>query len=132
MPYKDKNKQREYQRLYAANRRKEWLEKNGPCAKCGSWDDLEVDHKNPNDKISHNVWSWSEDRRNEELAKCWVLCYNCHLYKTIKERETNPEHGTLAKYKHRKNSCKCEKCKEANARYEYERRGGRDCIGVVA
>ena len=63
-------------------RRKDWIEANGPCAKCGSWDRLEVDHIDPSTKVSHNVWGWSETRRLEELAKCQVLCYSCHKEKT--------------------------------------------------
>jgi len=82
VPYRDKEAQREYQRRWMARRREDWLSANGPCVKCGSWDDLEVDHIDPSKKVSHKVWSWREDRRLEELAKCQVLCRNCHYAKT--------------------------------------------------
>ena len=60
---------------------------NGPCVKCGCWDldQLEVDHIDPNTKVSHRVWSWSKERRENELAKCQVLCRACHLTKTCGE-----------------------------------------------
>lgn len=62
--------------------RKEWLQEHGPCVECNSWEDLELDHKDPSTKISHSVWSWSIERRLKELEKCQVLCRECHLNKT--------------------------------------------------
>lgn len=56
------------------------------CALCGSSDRLELDHVNPETKVSHNIWSWSEIRRQDELKKCRVLCYNCHMTKSKTER----------------------------------------------
>ena len=91
MGYKDPIKkmeyQREYQRKWLAKRRQEWFDQNGPCVKCESWDNLEVDHIDPSQKVTSVVWSWSEKRRNEELAKCQVLCENCHHEKTITNKE---------------------------------------------
>lgn len=58
---------------------------NGPCRQCGSTEDLELDHIDPTTKISHAVWSWSEQRRAEELKKCQVLCHNYHETKTLKQ-----------------------------------------------
>ena len=46
---------RVYQREWLARRRKAWFDLNGPCIKCGSWDDLELDHINPKDKIDHRI-----------------------------------------------------------------------------
>lgn len=82
MPYKDPATHREYMRRWMANRRFEWLSRNGPCVDCGSWTDLEVDHVDPSAKVDHKVWSWSEPRRLAELAKCVVRCQTCHLRKT--------------------------------------------------
>jgi len=50
--------------------------------KCGSWKKLELDHIDPKTKESHKIWSWSEERRNKELKKCQVLCYDCHNIKS--------------------------------------------------
>ena len=85
MPYKDPNQQREFNRVWIAKRRIEWLLANGLCTKCGSWDDLNIDHIDPKLKISHKVWSWSKERREIELAKCQVLCNPCHKLKTFKD-----------------------------------------------
>lgn len=82
MPYADPDKQRAYQREWMAKRRREWLDANGPCIDCGSRESLEVDHVNAAEKVSHNVWSWSQMRRDAELAKCVVRCRRCHLAKT--------------------------------------------------
>ena len=74
--------------------RNEWLTKNGPCKNCGSKKRLEVDHINPSSKIDHNVWKWSQSRRDLELKKCQVLCFICHRLKTNKERKWKI-HGEL-------------------------------------
>lgn len=58
-------------------RRQLWLCENGPC-KCGSWLELEVHHKDPTTKISHNVWSWKVEKLMNELSKCEVMCDKCH------------------------------------------------------
>lgn len=82
MPYKDPNRQRDYQARWIKKRRHDWVRKNGPCEVCNSDEGLQVDHIDPNEKVSHRIWSWSEARRAVELAKCWVLCFNCHNAKT--------------------------------------------------
>lgn len=81
MPMPTREAQREYQRNWKAKRRAEWF-KDKQCAKCGSTADLELDHIEPTRKVSHNIWSWSEERMLTELAKCQVLCVNCHKRKT--------------------------------------------------
>ena len=112
MPCGTKEEQRKYQREWKAKRRQEWLDANGPCVQCGSSDSLEVDHITPSTKVSHNVWSWSEERRKEELAKCQVLCKKCHGIKTQKENGGPSKHGTWRMY--RRYKCRCDKCLELN------------------
>lgn len=73
---------------YAALR-KQWFAKNGPCTTCGSWEDLQVDHINPNTKVSWGYWRWTKERREEELSKCQALCRTCHLAKTAEEKAKN-------------------------------------------
>lgn len=77
---------REYQRRWIAQRRRDWIDANGPCAKCGSWDELEVDHKDASTKVFNPSYLWSlavsNPKRIAELAKCWVLCKTCHNTKT--------------------------------------------------
>jgi 5-methylcytosine-specific restriction endonuclease McrA len=120
MPYKDKAAQTRYQREWVAKRRKEWLDKNGPCVKCGRNDKLQVDHIDPRLKTTHKIWSWSETKRLEELKKCQVLCEKCHKKKTIEHRF--PKHGTAARYRRK---CRCAACKEAHRLAVADWRAGR-------
>lgn len=66
-------------------RREDWFKQNGPCRICSSWSDLQLDHVDPSQKENHKVWSWSEERRINELSKCQALCRNCHKEKTKQE-----------------------------------------------
>lgn len=86
MPYKDVTQRRAYGRDWMRRRREEFFSGKA-CVSCGATDDLELDHVDSSKKVSHSVWSWSEDRRNAELLKCQVLCRNCHLSKTAKSVE---------------------------------------------
>lgn len=113
MPCATREEQREYQRKWIARRRSAWLSANGPCVKCGSTEHLEVDHIDPETKVNHNVWSWKEERRLGELAKCQILCYDCHKNKT-REQFTYPLiHGTALAYG--KKGCRCRVCKDGHA-----------------
>lgn len=82
MPYKDKAEQYRYQEQWRKRRRDEWFAANGPCVKCGSCNDLELDHENPATKVSHRIWSWCREKREAELKKCRPMCSKCHLEKT--------------------------------------------------
>jgi 5-methylcytosine-specific restriction endonuclease McrA len=67
-----------------------WFEANGPCVKCGSSANLEIDHILPitKDRLVSNEWGiWRAPSvlRDIELAKCQVLCKSCHQVKTIAE-----------------------------------------------
>jgi hypothetical protein len=91
MPCATPEQQKEYQRLWyqrvAKKRRQQWFEDNGPCRQCGSTNDLQLDHVDVFTKVSHSVWSWSKQRRDEELKKCQVLCKDCHDKKSGIDRE---------------------------------------------
>lgn len=82
---------REYQKQWMKRRRREWIDQNGPCAKCSSNDQLEVDHKDASQKKFAVCELWSlaptNPRRVRELAKCWVLCHECHVGKTAENQE---------------------------------------------
>ena len=86
MPFADKQRLRDYQRVWCRVRRLEWLAGKS-CVECGSTKNLEVDHIEPGQKVSHRIWTWSPKRRAEELAKCQTLCHDCHLAKTLAETE---------------------------------------------
>ena len=96
MPYKDADRQREYARKWMAARRQSYM-CDKVCVVCGSTDRLELDHIERKSKVSHCIWSWSERRRVEELAKCQVLCFSHHQEKTRVELhflfQQGPLHG---------------------------------------
>lgn len=111
-------KKQKYQREWKNNRRQEWILENGPCKKCGSWNNLEVDHINPKLKTmeASSMWSRTKEVRDKELENCQVLCKSCHLQKTLSERP-KPRHGTTTMYY--KHKCKCEICCEAKKKKWY-------------
>ena len=115
MPYKDKNKQKEYSRIWTANQRKKFF-KDKFCELCGSTKKLELHHKNPEEKENHRIWNWAEERRKEEITKCVVWCRNCHTEYHAKEKRMPIIHGTAAAY-HNKN-CRCDICREWKANYD--------------
>lgn len=86
MPYSDPEERREYARKWVAARRAAWFV-GKVCIECGSVEQLELDHVNPELKVSHNIWSWSVKRRDEELIKCVIRCFTCHKKKTLANRE---------------------------------------------
>jgi hypothetical protein len=105
--YKDPQRQRESQKLRVRKIRAEFF-RDKEC-KCGSIERLELHHLDPITKVSHRVWYWSKEHRDEELLKCIVLCYKCHKIETAKQRM--PKHGTASMYVH---GCRCSKCRYAN------------------
>ena len=117
VPYADPAVQREYQRVRIATRRAAWLAVNGPCRQCGSVDQLEIDHIDPGQKVSHRIWSWSDTRLLAELEKCQVLCRSCHMIKSLGAVDLAP-HGTHQCYRR---GCRCDECRAGhashNARY---------------
>ena len=103
MPYKDRNKQKEYQQKHHQRTKKkkrkqqnqlkdkrqifnleEMQRRGGKCAKCGFSDIRALDwhHLDPNEKVN----SISEmirdrvsmDKLQAELDKCELICANCH------------------------------------------------------
>lgn len=100
---------RKYQREYAARNRREWLTGKF-CVKCGSIENLEVDHIDRTQKVTHSVWGWGEAKRDIELAKCQVLCKKCHKEKTFVDLYSNvPEHGPRTY----RRGCRCDICRES-------------------
>ena len=72
------DKQRAYQRGWLAGRKQAWFAGKS-CVDCGATEKLELDHRDREQKVSHNIWSWSDERRVAEIDKCIVLCDDCHL-----------------------------------------------------
>lgn len=77
MPYKDLAAQRAYQRDWMRRRRAMYMH-DKRCGFCNADENLELHHLDPSQKEHHNIWSWSSERRKAEIAKCIVLCRDCH------------------------------------------------------
>lgn len=111
-PFKDpedrKKYQREYQRRYVASRRATYLA-DKCCVECGSTENLEIDHIDPDQKISHRIWSWSDKRLQAELAKTQVLCNTHHKMKTFGWQSEEQPHGRSRYDK----GCRCLTCRNA-------------------
>jgi 5-methylcytosine-specific restriction endonuclease McrA len=57
----------------------------GECVKCGATERLQFDHIHPENKsfeITKKLLMGDREKFQEELDKCQLLCYNCHLEKT--------------------------------------------------
>lgn len=84
MPYKDKQKHLEYQREWRKKRRLALADiKDVPCADCGlryPFYVMDFDHKNEQKlfKIASDIGKVSWQRILDEIAKCEVICANCH------------------------------------------------------
>lgn len=115
MPYKDKAKQNAYQTRRIRARRDAWFAIHGPCAHCGNASNLEVDHIDPSQKVSHRIWTWTPARLNAELVKCQVLCRNCNENKNAVLKTVFYMHGTRAGYDNR--GCRCASCTAANTEH---------------
>lgn len=114
MPAKDRLTRYNTSSAWLEARRNKWLEENGPCKKCGSNENLEIDHIDPSTKEYNisQIWSRDEETRNKELAKCQALCHDCHKEKTAKDMNYHIYiHGTTTMYNH---GCRCDLCRDAN------------------
>jgi len=85
MGYKNKDKQKEYQKNWYHKRRNEFF-KDKLCVQCDSKDNLELDHINPMEKITHKIFFWCKEKFDKENEKCQILCNKCHKLKTRKEK----------------------------------------------
>jgi hypothetical protein len=86
MPYKDPKKQKEFQRLWIAARRALFFQ-DKHCRKHAEdgvlvMTNLQLDHEDPKKKWSHRIWSYSWEKIMKEVAKCQILCDECHFNKT--------------------------------------------------
>lgn len=102
---------RDYHRNYSRNyyhlRKKELIQKlGGKCAECGSIENLEFDHIDPENKKFNisRLLNRSKQATDDELQKCQLLCHNCHQEKTRKDISTkNSGERNYFYNKHRKN-----------------------------
>ncbi len=54
----------------------------GKCVECGSTELLQFDHINPLEKSFTITSNFHRKDLDEELAKCQLLCWDCHMEKT--------------------------------------------------
>ncbi len=115
--WKDKEKAKRYwKERYSRVKKNAVSALGGKCSKCGSISSLEFDHIDPATKVDNfTVLACIAGRGEEELAKCQLLCKECHRDKTGRA-----EHGSLGMYRHQK--CRCDLCRKANSTYHRERR----------
>lgn len=108
----------------------------GKCVRCGSTENLEFDHIDPNTKeygiSAILIHSWKKVLK--EIKKCQLLCHACHL---IKNKIDNGEarHGSLSMYRHHR--CRCDacvniwnkKCREYSRKYKLKLKMAHSSIG---
>jgi hypothetical protein len=126
-------KNREYMRARYAMQRDFILDKlGGECRRCGSAEELEVDHVDWRTKEFGVGRLWAEKQWHHllaELDKCQLLCKPCHIEKTKWDlREQTAElgrswrHGTTTGFQ--KKGCDCPACEQAGRDF-YDRRNAR-------
>lgn len=102
----------EYHREYYYKRRAKMIALLGDrCVECGSTHELQFDHIDPAQKsfdIRDNLTASNPDVL-AELAKCQLLCADCHRKKTARDN-SGWSHGTLYGYQQMK--CRCADCRE--------------------
>lgn len=76
MPYADIKQQRFYQKLWMRERRLAYF-KHKKCAICHGFDRLQLHHLDSFEEHTHRLWSWTKQKRIQELSKFEVLCANC-------------------------------------------------------
>lgn len=117
----------EYRRAYYEKRLEMYRAYlGGKCERCGSTENLEFDHIEPGSRefsvTERHDQSWVVIK--PELDKCQLLCFECHVSKSIECGEIPPRqvHGTHGMYRHR--GCRCSVCREANRvrNLKYKRR----------
>lgn len=103
-----------------------YAELGGKCVRCGTTENLEIDHIDWRLKEQNMGRLWPAKRHNEmmlELAKCQLLCREHHKQKTaqdLRERKLGSfTHGTL--YGWMKARCTCEVCYSAKRKWHEAR-----------
>ena len=110
---------KEYQKLRYKKRRDSAIQAlGGKCVHCGSLENLELDHIDANTKtysVGKIIGGGNKAKVQAELAKCQVLCKDCHIKKSYAEGDLySVEHGGGTSGK---KNCKCAPCKSKKAEY---------------
>jgi hypothetical protein len=68
-----------------------------------------------------NILAYADAKFRRELAKCQLLCVECHRAKTIRELGQKPaEHGSTTMYRR---GCRCSACRLAASEYQKTLKG---------
>jgi len=67
---------------YQQNRQKCLDRLGGKCVECGATEYLQFDHINPSEKSYNITNNLHRKDLDEELKKCQLLCWDCHMEKT--------------------------------------------------
>jgi 5-methylcytosine-specific restriction endonuclease McrA len=79
---------REYSRKYYHRKRQEYADMlGGKCVNCGSQDGLHFDHIDRTTKVFPlgKLLSMKKSAALEEIKKCQLLCFPCHMKKSGQE-----------------------------------------------
>ena len=113
MPYKDPDKQKEYQHDWYVERKPQYkksliarrkrnrqfvLDQLRPCERCGAFNPAFMDwhHRDPKEKtglISRLVRHASIETLQKEIDKCDCLCANCHRIEHYDDRSIFDNNG---------------------------------------
>ena len=122
---KERKRKYDYNR-YHKNRNEAIARLGGECANCGETERLDFDHidpatKDPSLRKGGQIFTWKEERRERELAKCQLLCKSCHIRKIRLERTGSEEiqHGKYSTYVNHCRGSGCTPCKNAASEYWY-------------
>lgn len=94
------------------------------CNKCGSTENLEIDHINPFTKNLRagdgSIWDLPDEEFYVELKKCQVLCRKCHVDKSLADynMERIGDKHNYSRYANHK--CRCNICVKDHSRYNAE------------
>lgn len=115
----DREKLREYQRVWMAQRRAEFFA-GKCCVECGSIEDLQLARLESGLSL-RGIWSWAAERRNKVLEQCRVLCAKHGKKDRSVRRGAVVMHGTEWMYQSR--HCRCPECVAAASVARQRRRG---------
>lgn len=124
---------REYMRTRYATQRDYIITKlGGACKRCGSQENLEVDHVDWRTKEFNVGRLWADKQWHHleaELEKCQLLCKSCHIEKSkwdvreqVVELGRSWRHGTTTGFM--KKGCDCPACEMARRDF-YDRKNAR-------
>lgn len=112
-----------YDKAYKAKKKQRAINLlGGKCVNCNTLERLQFDHiKNDREgskkTITYMLNTTSWEKVMEELKKCQLLCFSCHIKKSNSERGRTGLHlhGTMTKY--RADKCRCADCKRVHSLY---------------